>query len=263
MAKIKGYIAKLEDVDESLRGFYVEDKAADGTVRFKLDADEVQDVTGLRNTVSALRTENKALKKKAEPLEELGEDDDVEALIAAGRAELERQRTGKPIPEVETVRTTMQKAHEKEVTKLRSEIDGMNATLEEVLIENEVRAVSSDPTIKANAVLLMPHIRQQTKIVKVEDDAGKVRFEARAIDPKTKQERVDGKGNPLNVRGLVAELKGNADYADAFQGSGASGSGAPTDGGSGMPTPANRTTTAPAADAKQKKQAHSDYRGAI
>lgn len=261
MAKLKAFIARLEDIaDEAIRELYVADKDKDGNPRFKLDAEGLEDVTGLKSTITALRTEIRQVKERAEPLAELQDGEDAAAVITAGREALEARRTGKESSAIESVKNQMTAAHQKEIGKLKAKIDGQATTLEEVLIENEARTVLADPEIKGNATLLMPHIRRHAKVAEIVGDDGKVKYAPRVLGADQK-ERVDAQGNPLGLKALVAELRENPEYSDAFQGSGASGSGTPPDGGSGTPTPP-RTPTGPKPDAKETKRSRNDY-GAI
>lgn len=264
MAKLKAFVEKLEDVTEEFRDLYVEDADKDGKKRFKLDADGLEDVTGLRSTVATLRTENRKLKDRAKPLESLAEEEDPEAIITAGRAAIEAQRTGAPIPAVENVKKQMQTAHEKETRSLKAEIEGMQSSLREALIDAAATTAITDPTMKGNKTLLMPHIKTVTDIVKVEGKDGKVRFEARVFegDGDERAERLDGAGKPLSIKALVAELREKDEFADAFQGTVVPGSGTPADGGGGMPTPPGRTRSSsePTSSArKDAKRATVDY----
>lgn len=261
MAKLKAFIARLEDIaDEAIRELYVPDTTKDGTPRFKLDADGLEDVTGLKSTITALRAEIRQVKERAEPLADLADGEDPAAIIAAGKEALEARRTGKETSAIESVKQQMNNAHAKELKKLQDRIAAQQESLEEVMIENEVRAVAADPEIKGNATLLMPHIKAQAKVAEVTDDSGKIRYAPRVLGADRK-ERVDASGNPISIRALVAELREKEEYSGAFLGSGASGSGTPPDGGSGMPTPP-RTPTGPKPDAKAAKRSSNDY-GAI
>jgi hypothetical protein len=256
MAKLKAFVAKLEDVAEKFRELYVEDAEAEEGRRFRLDADGVEDVTGLKNTVTALRTENRNLKIRVKPLDELEADDDVEAIVTAGKETLEARKSGKAAPEVESVRNQLVTQHGKELKKLQTVIDGQTETLREVLIEQEARAVLGDKDVRGNPALLLPAIREQATVVEYED-AGKKKFRASVLG-EDKHERLDSKGKPLTIKALVAEMREKPEYSDAFEGTGASGSGTPTEGGSGTPTPP-RTPTAPADERKTAKRRTGDY----
>lgn len=257
--KLKAFVAKLEDVAEAYRELYVEDTAPDGAKRFKLDAEGLEDVSALKSTITGLRTDLRVAKAKSEPLAALQEGEDAEAVITAGRAELERQRTGAARDEVKNATTQMAAAHTKELTKIQTKLDGSMETLREVLIANEVRAAASDPEINGNATLLLPHIEKMATVEEYEDPAsGKPKFRAIVLNAERKM-RVDKDGNPLTIRGVVAELREKPEYEGAYKGSGASGSGTPADGSGGMPV-SPRTPAPPKGQAaKDAKRRANDY----
>lgn len=261
MAKLKAFVKSLDEVaDQALRDLYVADKDAKGVDRFRLDAEGLEDVTGLTSALSAVRTEVRDLKKKTKPLEGLDDDADVDAIIAAGRAAIDAQKSGKPLPEVESVKSQLTAAHTKEVNKLNEQIAGMTDTLNEVLIANEVRAASGDETLKGNATLLLPHIEKEAKVVAVKD-GDKTKFVAQLLGP-DRQPRINTKtGNPITIKERLAEMRALPEYSDAFKGTGMSGSDTPPDGGSGTPTPPRTGPTA-RPEAMTQKRATADY-GAI
>jgi hypothetical protein len=112
---------------------------------------------------------------------------------------------------------------------------------------------------KGKQKFLLPLIEKHARIEEVEE-GDKIKVEVRVYD-ESGQMRVDGKtGKPLTVEQLVAEWAADDEYSDAFQGTGASGSGTPAEGGSGTPTPPRGTTTPPASpSAKDSKRASQDY----
>jgi len=254
MAKLKAFVAKLEDVPEAQRDLYVEDTDDKGNKRFKLDADGVEDVTGLKNTVAALRKENKTLKDRTAVLDDI-EPDQVEEIITAGREAIEAQKSGKPRPEVEAVRAQMARENKKVVDKLQARLDGAIEALHEGLIVNltdaEVRRLGGSPG------LIKPAVKEKTKIVETEEN-GKIKFRAAVFD-ENGTERTDNKGKPFDVKALIAEMADTDEYSGAFPGTGMSGSDTPTDGGARTATPP-RTPTAPAGnEARAAKRRSGDY----
>jgi hypothetical protein len=265
MAKQKGFVKTLEEIaDVAMREHYVEVPDPKGGTRFKLDADELEDVTQLKSTVTALRKEVKEFKDRVEPLAEIPDGTDVAAVIAAGTAELERRATGKPIPEVESIRTQLTNAHKKELEKRDKTIASQMDTLRETLIENEVRAASADPAIKGNAKLLLPHFGPgATDIVANEDPvSGKVKYSA-VILGEDKTPLVDAAGKPLTIKARLAQLRENEDYYGAFEGSGASGSGAQPVGAGGMPLPPRTPGATDKPDARTQKTQVGDYAASL
>lgn len=261
--KLKAFVDKLEDVEQKFQELYVEETVGDKT-RYRLDAEGVEDVTGLRNTVTALRKENGDLKKKTEPLKEIGEEEDVDEIISAGRASLEAKRTGKALPEVEQATQTLTKKHDKIVAGLKSENDGLMEALRDSAIKGGARAAIKDAN--GNEKLLLPHVEGMLDLVRVVD-GDKVRYETRVFEGtgSARTERTDSTGKPLAISAAVAELRNNDDFADAFTSRMVPGSGAAPEGG-GMPTPSRRTPTTPrepagatSTAAKDAKRQTQDY----
>lgn len=256
MAKLKAFVATLEEVDEAHRDFYVEDVDKDGKKRFKLDAEGLEDVSGLKSTVATLRRENGTLKTRAKLVEGIESDEEAESIITAGREALEARRTGKPIPEVESIKAQMQKAHGKELEKLQKRLAAMTETVSTEMVTNraraEILAAGGKPT------LLLPHLEREARVVEIEGEDGKVKFETRIIGADGK-EVVDASGNPITIQARVAQLRENPEFEGAFEGSGASGSGAPPEGGSGTPTPPRDggRNKAPLTETKRRSQNYS------
>lgn len=252
MAKLKAFVAKLEDVAEEFRDLYIEDKDKDGNPRFKLDAEGIEDVTGLKSTIATLRTENKTMKGRAKLLEDAESDDAAEEIVAAGRAAIEAKRTGKPIPEVESVKQQMARQHEKEVAKLKKRAETATETLRSEMITN--RAIAEIADAKGSKKLLLPHLEREARVIEVED-GDEIKFEVRLFGD-DKKELVDSSGNPVTIKQRVAQLREDPEFEGAFEGSGASGSGALPEGGSGTPTPTHSAGkgTKPAALVETKRR---------
>ena len=73
---LKAFVKSLDEVSESARAFYVED----GNGGFKLDAEGVEDVTGLKNSLTAVRDELKNLKAEYNKYKDLDPEKAREAL---------------------------------------------------------------------------------------------------------------------------------------------------------------------------------------
>jgi hypothetical protein len=76
--------------------------------------------------------------------------------------------------------------------------------------------------------LLLPHVLASTRTVEKEPG----RFEVEVID-KDGNVRIDGKGNNMDIKGLVAEMRQSEAFGRAFDGTGHSGSGKQPGGGTG------------------------------
>lgn len=260
--KLKAFVPTLDDVDEKWRELYVEETGPDNKTRFRLDADGVEDVTTLKSSLTAARRERDEAKRKAKPLEDLTEEEDVEEVISAGRASLEAKRTGKATPEVEQVRTQLTTKHNKELATLKAENTGLMDALKTAVYDGVVAVEIKDAGGREK--LLKPHIKEQIEIVRIAE-GDKVRYEPRVFETAngSRAERTGGDGKPFAIKALVAEMRENDDFADAFDSSVTPGTGStPADGG-GMPTPpkkgGERERPAPAPTAKDAKRATQDY----
>lgn len=77
--------------------------------------------------------------------------------------------------------------------------------------------------------LLLPHVRTHTRVKEVDG-----KFYVEVIDKDGNARIADGKGTPMTIQGLVAEMRGSDTFGRAFEGSGNSGSGKqPGHGGGG------------------------------
>lgn len=243
--KLKAFVDKLEDVDPKWQELYVEETVGEGSAaktRFRLDADGVEDVSGLKNSLAAARAERDRYKKRAEPLNELGEEDDIEEIVTAGRAALEAKRTGKPIPEVEQAVTAEQRKSARKIKELETEQAALRDALNQSL-DDAARAAIKDAD--GNARLLLPHIKSMIGLERVVD-GDKIRYERRVYEGEgsTRTVRVDASGKPIGIDVAVAELRDVDDFADAFTSRVVPGSGTEAETRErGTPTPPRRTGT--------------------
>lgn len=212
-------IDQLEEVPEELRPHYLE--TDDG--RFMLDADGVEDVSGLKSALEKERAARKALKAELDALS----DADHEAEGADGASDISdgedetsemtdtprAEPDDAPVPEITPIPESQSNANHEAAIALRRQ-------LESRLIEAEATAA----VVAAGGVpeLLLPVLLPK---LEVQEEAG--RF----------QVRVKGVGGdaetPVSIVDLVNELRLSATYGRAFDGTGKSGSGAPADAASG------------------------------
>ena len=136
---LKAFVKSLDEIQESARAFYVED----GNGGFKLDAEGVEDVTGLKNSLTAVREELKTLKadynkykdldpeKAREALKKMEELED-QGLLDQGKVdELVARRTERMRMDFDSqVKALKGSADEKENT-----IKSLSSRLEKHLIE--------------------------------------------------------------------------------------------------------------------------------
>ena len=230
---IKAIINSIDDVDETLRGLYVEkdDKfILDVTV---VDGFALEDVSGLK---SALRKKTEDWKKRGQELkafdgitpddardaikkiEDMGNEPDVETKIKEGIALREKQRAD---------------LHKKEVGQRDTRIKHLLSKLEGTLIDGSViKAINEN---KGNVELLVPHIRKFVRMT--ESDDGE--FATQVLDKDFKTPRMSlksGSQEPMSISELVGEISNMDVFAPAFAGTGSAGSGATSArGGRGQP----------------------------
>jgi hypothetical protein len=255
-------VDQLEDVPEAARAFYVETE--DG--RFKLDADGVEDVAGLKSALEKEREARKELKAELaalkaartqadEPEPELAQDADPDADPEAETDESEDETAEANQAEADQVDADQADPDQTDDGPAESEpkpeiesADPVVLALQSRLIEAEARAaiVAARGAPELLLPVLLPRLRVTSDTetgfptIFVVDETGaplrRGRAEAEQSSP-TPRSGPDGKGgNLLTVADLIERLRADPLYARAFDGSGKAGSGAPTAGrGEGGP----------------------------
>lgn len=126
---LKAFVKSLDEIPEQLRAFYVED----GNGGFKLDAEGVEDVTGLKNSLAAVREELKTLKSDYNKYKDLDPEKAREALKKIDELEDKGLLDQGKIDELVTRRTErMRMDFDSQVKALKSatdEKDGVIKTL--------------------------------------------------------------------------------------------------------------------------------------
>lgn len=116
---LKAIVAKLEEVDEKYRDLYVEN----GNGGWKLDAEGVEDVSGLKNALAAEREEKRKLKAEADKYRDLDPERAREAIQRLQELEDEGLRKDGKIDELV----------ERRVERLRGEFDNQTKALKDSL----------------------------------------------------------------------------------------------------------------------------------
>ena len=210
---------------EPIKEFY----AAGDDGDYILDTDLRGDVSRLSGALEKERKEGKATKTRLEELAAKYKDIDPEKYNEAVEklAALEGEK-GKNANEWESQRQQMVDKHNKELEAVRGTITGKDTEIGELtrrLHDNFFAATANEAIGAEKGVpqLLLPHLRQ---FVKITEDPETKELGYEVVDQKGDR-RVDGKGVPLTMRGLLSELKTSDVFGRAFEGSGASGSGTP------------------------------------
>ena len=232
---LKAMIQKVEDVPEALRGFYTEGE--DGKVH--LEAEGIEDVSGLKSALEAERKERRKHERALAAFKDV-DPEKYQALIK----ESEDREAGKAKAAGDWEKREQQliEKHNKELKTRDDALIAANRTIERTLVDGEAtRAIAA---AKGSPRLLLPEIKQRVKVLKGDD--GDYVLRVVDADGTPRIGKVEGgKAAPMTIAELVAELREDAELARAFDGSGASGSGAAKSEGDG-----GTVRTIPAGDNK-------------
>ena len=201
MAKLKAVIDKLDDVAEQYRDLYTK-RESDG--KFVLDADGVEDVSGLK---AALETERSNQKKLAAKFKDL--DPDKYAAALKRIEDIERQEA-----EAEKNWKALEKQLlDRHAAELKGR-DDANGVLRRALERHLVDSVATSAIAGAKGVpeLLLPHVKGFTKVVEQDGE-----FVVQVVDSKGNQRIGDNKGTPMTIAQLVEEMKASPTYGRAFE----------------------------------------------
>lgn len=216
---LKAKLAKLEELGDQLdvlKGLYVE--ASDGT--FVLDAEGVEDVTGLKRSLESEREEAKKLRARLAKLRDIDPDEYTTLKEQQRKAEEERLREA---GEYKALEQQMKERHAAEMTKKDGREKSLLGQIENLLVDQQATEAISRVSKRVKA--LLPHVKRQVKVV--EQDG---RFRAVIVDESGNERIADGKGTPMTFEVLLGEMKQDSDFAPLFDSEGQSGSGAPAGG---------------------------------
>lgn len=218
MAKLKLRVKSLDDVDEKHRDFYVEQNG-----EFVLDAD-VEDTAGLKTALQKTRDELRQVKGRVKGLP----DDMTGEQIAEMLRKIEEQENNSAAHkgDFEKLKEQLVAKHQKELEGVKSKLSSKDGFIQKLLVDNA--ATTAITEMGGSVRLLLPHVRQHIRVV--EDDATGEPV-AQVIDSRGTIRIGSSKGDPMSIAELVAEMKGSDEFAPAFRGAGASGSGTPPGGG--------------------------------
>lgn len=160
--------------------------------------------------------EKKALERRLKDLDGIDPEEHKALKTAAEEAEKKKAAAEGNWKALEQ---QLQERHTKELGKREDRIKGLSAALERELIDAAAtRAIAAE---KGAVDLLLPHVRTRMRVV--EEDGSYV---AIVVDEKGNQRIGEKDGTKMSAEELVREMKSGEKYARAFDGSGASGSGA-------------------------------------
>lgn len=236
---LKAVYTKQEDIPEGFRDHYAEQ---DGM--FVLDVEPfqsdgklfaLQDVAGLKNTVSSTREEVRELQRKLKAydgiedpeaarsamakLDELG---DLSKLTDKDKAKMANEAALKDLRE----------KHANEVQTVAQERDSYLQQLQETLVDSAVREALSEAKVTRPKVMF-PHVKSRVRMVK-DENTGKLVARVVKDDGKTEQisMKADSDG-PMGLAELVDTFRSDDDFKDLFPGADATGIGVKNDKGGG------------------------------
>jgi len=180
----------------------------------------LENVKGLKSGLSKERAAREAAEKK---LKDFGDLDAGKAREALQKMEEMVNWTpdDKVKEQIAAIQKQLEDKHAGEIAKRDDAVSLLTSQLEQVMID--AAAIEAITTHKGSVTLLLPHVRGKARLksgdsgysVEIVDDDGTPRISTEA-----------GSSGPMSMGELVAEMKGNDEFSAAFEGSGASGSGA-------------------------------------
>lgn len=228
---LKALLDTLEGVEETLHGFYAEQKEGPNAGKFLLQVEgtgglSLEDVSGLKSALGKERSRADAAEKKIANFGDLDPDKAREALEKYDAlSQLDPAKEADKIVEerVKAVREKMAEAHQKELDTLRNENQALKGEAEQTA-KLRVKASAFD----AHGV--MPERRQALdayvdRYIRTETRDGK--RQVVVVDDEGAP-RIATDGSNMDVSTFVETLKTDPGFAWAFQGTDKSGGGTPT-----------------------------------
>lgn len=209
----------LEDLPEGLRAaakneggkFVVAELANDWAI---------EDVGGLKRSLSEARAERDKLKKLASAYEGIDP-----AAAAEAREALEKLKAGqlKGSKEIEDYKAAVERKMAEERAKLEGKLTARTAALRERMIRGELAPViaklGGGEAMDAILTLASQHVRIE------EDDAGNLKHSIVDASGKPRVTKKSGSGDPMGFDELIAEMRDASSTRGLFQAPAAGGSG--------------------------------------
>jgi hypothetical protein len=219
MSKLKAVIEKADHdaLPDALKEFYVE---KDG--KFVLDSDH-EDVTGLKNTVAALRKERSTAETELARYKDIGDVEKAKAALLKVQ-ELEEQEAKKS-GEWEKLKTQMVERHATEKAELKQQLKDLENDVSSLVVDREIITVLSEPDVKGTVKTLLPHMKARVKAIK---EGGQ--WKSVVLNQDGSQAIADGSGSPQTIKGLALDMRKDPDFAPLFASQSRGGSGTPPNG---------------------------------
>lgn len=212
----------VQAVPQEYRGLYKK-----GENGFSLDEKLAKrmDVSALTGSLRKERQAKTDLEKLVKGFRELGLGDTPEEALAAIKAAQEGgddEEGGDEGGKLSKIRAKHKQELEEAVRKAVGQKDEQLARMDRALRKNMVEreAVAALAKHKGSEDLLLPHVASRLKLIEEDGE-----FVVRVVDRDGDVES-DGRGEPKTVDALVAEMRADAKFSRAFEGSGKGGGGA-------------------------------------
>lgn len=211
---LKALVAKLEDVAEAQRAFYV--KQDDGS--YRLDAEGVEDVSGLKSALAKERQEAKQAREKLTAWD--GVDPAEFKRLKAAAEEADRKKAAAE-GDFKALEKQLIDRHQAELGGRDTKIGKLTKALEKRLVQAQLTTALTEANAKPTMLkLLVLEGARSIRVRETDED-----FEEFVADDKGNPLVADGKGTPMTVKAFVEQTL-KTQYPDAFQGTGSSGGGA-------------------------------------
>ena len=211
---LKYHVEKLEDVEESLRGLYQQNK--DGGFDLAVEGIDT------REELKRAKDHEVAARKKAE--EALKE---MQAVQTAREEKIrkEAEEAARKNGDVQALEKSWQEKLERSLAEVKAQyepkVQSLQGNVERLLVDNVATSIAREIAIQGSDQVLMPHIRSRLRIAEK--------------DGELVTTVVDAKGQPsaFTLEDLKKEFVGNKAFAPLIVGTKASGGGAGGAGGGG------------------------------
>lgn len=216
---LKLTLDNLDGLNEAQAALYVE---RDG--KFHLDVDGIEDTSGLKSALEKERQARRDFEKKYGALKDV---DPEEYARLKKEAEDRATKDAESKGQWDTLKGKLIEQHQKEMEALTGKVSAMQSAIERHLVDATATAAIAEA--KGIPALLLPHVKAAVKVVERDGQ-----YAVQVVDATGNERIVDGKGTPMTISDLVADMKKSEIFGRAFEGSGATGGGAgPNRGGAG------------------------------
>ncbi len=175
----------------------------------------LENITGLQNALSATRTERDTALETAKVFDGIDAEAAKTAIIKV--KEYASFDPDQKIAEgIKAQKEMIIGEHNKAMNVKDDTIGKLTSQVEKHLIDSTATVAINDA--KGNLTLLMPHIKQQTRMKEVDGN-----YIAQILDGNKNVRIGDTQGTNMTMKQLVDEMKTKPEFASAFEGTGSSG----------------------------------------